>query len=141
LEVSLAQVVDDASASVIVPSNVTMSKRVPSDILIKVDPLLMRRALVNIFSNAIQAMPDGGTLLVSAASEGGAIRLSVMDNGVGMSKETLSRLFQPLFTTKAKGMGMGLAVIKRIVEAHNGSINIQSEPGEGTTVTIILPQQ
>jgi len=118
-----------------------MSKRVPSDMLIKVDPLLMRRVLVNLFSNAIQAMPDGGTLLVSAAREGDAIRISVMDNGVGMSKETLSRLFQPLFTTKAKGMGMGLAVIKRIVEAHNGSINIQSEQGEGTTVTIILPQQ
>ncbi len=141
VEVNLAQVVDDASASVIVPSNVSMSKRVPSDMLIKVDPLLMRRVLVNLFSNAIQAMPDGGTLLVSAAREGDAIRISVMDNGVGMSKETLSRLFQPLFTTKAKGMGMGLAVIKRIVEAHNGSINIQSEQGEGTTVTIILPQQ
>ncbi|HRR54722.1 MAG TPA: ATP-binding protein [Candidatus Methanomethylicus sp.] len=53
----------------------------------------------------------------------------------------MSRLFRPLFTTKAKGMGMGLAVIKRIVEAHNGSINIQSRPGEGTTVTISLPQQ
>ncbi|HRU81623.1 MAG TPA: ATP-binding protein, partial [Candidatus Methanomethylicus sp.] len=141
VEVGLSQVIDDAAASIIVPSNIAMTKRVPADLRIKADPLLMRRMLINIFSNAIQAMPDGGTLLVSAASEGKTVKIAVIDNGVGMSGETLSRLFRPLFTTKAKGMGMGLAVIKRIVEAHNGSINIQSRPGEGTTVTISLPQQ
>jgi signal transduction histidine kinase len=86
-------------------------------------------------------MPDGGTLLVSAASEGKIVKIAVIDNGVGMSEEVLSRLFRPLFTTKAKGMGMGLAVIKRIVEAHNGTINIQSRPSDGTTVMISLPQQ
>jgi signal transduction histidine kinase len=141
VEVGLSQVVDDAAASIIVPSNIAMTKVVPADLRIKADPLLMRRMLVNLFSNAIQAMPDGGTLLVSAASEGKTIRIAIIDNGVGMSGETMSQLFRPLFTTKAKGMGMGLAVIKRIVEAHNGTINIQSRPGEGTTVMISLPQQ
>lgn len=141
VEVGLSQVIDDAAASIIVPSNIAMTKRVPADLRIKADPLLMRRMLVNLFSNAIQAMPDGGTLHVSAASEGETVKIAVIDNGVGMSEEVLSRIFRPLFTTKAKGMGMGLAVIKRIVEAHNGTINVQSRPGEGTTVTISLPQQ
>ncbi len=141
VEVRLTPIIDDAVASTIVPSNIALTKHLPEDLRISADPLLMRRMLINLFSNAIQAMPDGGTLLVSATREGESITISVMDNGVGMSEETLSRLFQPLFTTKARGMGMGLAVIKRIVDAHNGIIKVQSKPGEGTTFIISLPQK
>jgi signal transduction histidine kinase len=86
-------------------------------------------------------MPDGGKLEIKASKKAEDVFISVKDTGVGIRKEDLSKLFQPLFTTKSKGQGFGLLVCKRIVDAHGGVITVKSKVGEGTTVTVIIPQQ
>jgi two-component system sensor histidine kinase HydH len=109
-----------------------------------IDGHLVRQALVNLVTNAIQAMPKGGTVTVrvSAGQKNGQslARIEVRDEGVGISPATEKHIFQPFFTTKATGTGLGLAVVKRIVDAHHGEISVRSvEGGPGTTFTVTLP--
>jgi signal transduction histidine kinase len=108
---------------------------------IKADGEKMKKAFVNIITNAIDAMPDSGTLTVTSKAVKGNVEIVFKDTGTGMAEETLSKLklWSPLFTTKAKGMGFGLPVCKRIVEAHSGKISVESTIGKGTTVTITIP--
>ena len=105
------------------------------------DPDLLHQAFLNILLNAIQAMPEGGHLTVSTIpgprGQGGEIRFA--DNGEGIDPETLKKVFNPFFTTKEKGSGLGLPIVKSIIESHQGAIKIDSAPG-GTTVTISLPE-
>jgi signal transduction histidine kinase len=103
------------------------------------DGQLLRQALVNLVVNGIQAMPRGGTLRVDAKISGNWYVLEVRDEGVGLSHLATERLFQPFFTTKATGTGLGLAVVKRIVEAHHGDISTLSH-NPGTTFRIRLPR-
>ncbi|MGY5854729.1 MAG: PAS domain S-box protein [Candidatus Thorarchaeota archaeon] len=112
-----------------------------SDIpILLVDPVQLTRTIINLARNAVQAMPDGGTLTFKgSAEESGWVSLSVSDTGVGMSEETMSHLFEPLYTTKAKGIGLGLVIIKSLVEAHGGTIVVESEEGKGSTFTVRLP--
>jgi signal transduction histidine kinase len=108
-----------------------------------VDGHLVRQALVNLVTNAIQAMPKGGTVTVRVRAETQAeqtlARIDVADEGVGISPQTEKLMFQPFFTTKATGTGLGLAVVKRIVDAHHGEILVRSAEGGGTTFTMLLP--
>lgn len=108
-----------------------------------IDGHLVRQALVNLVVNAIQAMPKGGTctVKVSAVTKNGSslARIEVCDQGVGISPATERHIFQPFFTTKATGTGLGLAVVKRIVDAHHGEISVRSAIGGGTTFTVTLP--
>ncbi len=108
-----------------------------------IDGHLVRQAVVNLVMNAIQAMPKGGTVTVrvSAQQKNGtsAARIEVADEGVGISPATEKHIFQPFFTTKATGTGLGLAVVKRIVDAHHGEISVRSAMGGGTTFTVTLP--
>jgi signal transduction histidine kinase len=104
-----------------------------------VDRVLIGRAITNIIENALHAMPAGGTLTVSAAPLDGWIDLRVTDTGVGMDTEALSRIFEPYFSTKAIGTGLGLTIAKRNVEANGGSVAVESEPGKGTAVILRLP--
>ncbi len=108
-----------------------------------VDGHLVRQALINLVVNAIQAIPRGGTVTVrvSAESREGQplARIEVADDGVGISPATEKHIFQPFFTTKAMGTGLGLAVVKRIVDAHHGEISVRSSMGGGTTFTVTLP--
>ena len=108
---------------------------------IKADAEKMNRAFVNIIKNAIDAMPEGGTLTITSKAVKGKVKIAFKDTGTGMSEETLSKLklWSPLFTTKAKGMGFGLPICKRIVEAHGGKISVESTLGKGTTVTVTIP--
>ena len=108
---------------------------------IKVDREKMNRAFVNIVTNAIDAMPKTGTLTVTSKAVKDNVEISFKDTGTGMSEETLSKLklWSPLFTTKAKGMGFGLPICKRVIEAHGGKIFVESTLGKGTTVTITIP--
>ena len=92
------------------------------DLTIEAEPHLMHRVFSNLFLNALQAMPDGGTLTVSATTANGSVVVSVCDTGVGIPNEMRNKLFSPLMTGKAKGTGLGLAVVKRIVDAHGGTI-------------------
>ena len=106
-----------------------------------VDRTLLSRALTNIIENALHAMPGNGSLTVKAAAGPTTIRLSVSDTGTGMDQEALRRIFEPYFSTKATGTGLGLTIAKRNVELNGGTILVQSAPGVGTTVTIELPIQ
>jgi signal transduction histidine kinase len=107
--------------------------------LVVVDRVLLSRALTNMIENALHAMPGGGTLAISAQASAGAIRLSVADTGTGMDREALRRIFEPYFSTKATGTGLGLTIAKRNIELNGGTIDVQSAPGVGTTVNITLP--
>ena len=91
------------------------------------------------FVEAIDAMPNGGKLTITSKESGNNVEISFKDSGMGMSKETLSKLWTPLFTTKAKGMGFGLAICKRIIEAHRGKICVESITGKGTTFIVSVP--
>ncbi len=107
---------------------------------IMADPDLLYRAFLNVLLNAVQAMPRGGELRVSARprEDGRGCVVEVADNGPGIVPENLARMFEPFFTNKEKGSGLGLSIVKSIVEAHHGRIEVDSTPGQGTRVRIIL---
>ncbi|MCW3982787.1 MAG: PAS domain S-box protein [Candidatus Bathyarchaeota archaeon] len=113
-----------------------------TDTKLKVDENKALRVFVNLIKNAFDAMPRGGTLEVkSALDEQGQVTITFSDTGVGIPSDMLPKVFTPLFTTKAQGMGFGLAISKRIVEAHGGHISVKSEVGKGTTFTVVLPTE
>jgi two-component system NtrC family sensor kinase len=102
----------------------------------------VRQAFANILINACDAMPKGGTLRVRtrADRESASVRVEIADTGVGIPKEQLSKVLDPFFTTKEKGTGLGLSVVYGIVKRHGGRVDIESEPGIGTTIAIVLPE-
>ena len=104
-----------------------------------VDPRQMGQVLGNLVTNAYQAMKEGGKLTISAQAEEGQVSISVGDTGCGISPENMAKLFEPLFTTKSRGIGLGLAVSRSLVEANGGSIEVESEVGKGSTFTVRLP--
>jgi PAS domain S-box-containing protein len=104
-----------------------------------VDPRHMEQILDNLLLNAYQAMPQGGELRVNAEVHDGSLRLSVADTGAGISEDNLSKLFEPLFTTKTRGIGLGLAICKKLVEANGGTILVESQEGCGSTFIVTLP--
>ncbi len=99
----------------------------------------LKQAFLNVINNAVQSMPDGGRIEISTGQSGHTIVITVRDNGPGIPKEIMSKLFVPFFTTRKAGSGLGMAVTRRIVENHGGSIGVDSAPGEGTTVRISIP--
>lgn len=120
--------------------HINLNLQINTNALVLGDPSELREVLVNMVFNAVDAMPQGGRLTLSADEVGGKIRIAVSDTGIGMSEETCSRVFDPFFTTKGEaGMGLGLAVCYGIIQRHGGSVDIDSEVGEGTTFRITLP--
>ena len=99
----------------------------------------VKQALLNVIVNAEQAMEKGGELIVRTRSEGGEVAIDVADTGSGIAPEVLSRIFQPYFSTKKGGTGLGLSTTRRIVEEHGGRITVTSDPGRGTQVTLRFP--
>jgi signal transduction histidine kinase len=106
---------------------------------VSIDRTLVSRALVNIIENALHAMPGAGALTVRAGQNGQAVHIRVSDTGVGMDAEAMARAFEPYFSTKAAGTGLGLPIAKRNVELSGGTISMSSERDKGTTVDISLP--
>ncbi len=121
------------------PDGVEVSWRLEPRALVKGNDRKLVRALRNCVSNAVDAMPRGGRLTISSAAEGGKVVISISDTGEGIPEDNLKMLFTPFFSTKAKGLGVGLAIAKGIVEAHGGTIEAASKEGRGTKVTIALP--
>ena len=107
--------------------------------VLQADPEFLRTCLYNIVKNAFEAMPEGGTLTVSSTVDDAQLALVFADSGEGVAAENLEKLFTPLFSTKQGGLGLGLALTRRIIEEHGGKVQFQSEPGQGSTVTIKLP--
>ena len=107
---------------------------------VMVDPDMLRRAALNLVVNAIEAMPGGGELRVSSeARKDGRYVIVVEDTGVGIEETNRGKIFEPYFTTKASGLGLGLILTKKIVDAHDGEIRVESEPGKGTRIQVMLP--
>lgn len=131
--------IKEALLFVQVPNHVRIVDLTEHQPKIKIDAERIQRAFVNIIKNAIEAMPRQGTLIIETRQFSDRVEIVFSDTGTGMSKSTLQRLWTPLFTTKAKGMGFGLAICKRIIEAHNGKICAQSIRGKGTTFKVMLP--
>ena len=122
-----------------IPRNIQVTNAAETEPKIIVDKAKINRVFVNIIKNAFDAMPKGGTLTITSKAAENDVAIAFTDTGVGMSKETLSELGSPLFTTKAKGMGFGLSICKRIVDAHGGKISVESIIGKGTTITVMIP--
>ena len=136
--VAVSTVINDVIASVPHTDHVKIISDV-SYLTVMADPHLMHRVFANLVLNAIQAMPDGGTLTISASRFDDSVAINVHDTGVGIPQEMRDKLFLPLSTGKAKGTGLGLAVVKRAVDAHRGTITFESGWGKGTTFTVTLP--
>ncbi len=132
--------VKDALSSINIPPNIAVRTDL-EPLSAELDGFAMRRVLTNLITNAVQAMPRGGQLGVSARRSGDMLRIEVEDSGVGISEDDQQNIFKPFFTKKPKGMGLGLPVIKRFVELHGGTISVKSEMGKGTTMIVTLPLQ
>ena len=104
-----------------------------------VDRTLVSRALANIVENALHAMPGSGRLLLTSGVEDGFVTIHVEDTGVGMDAEALDRVFEPYFSTKTTGTGLGLPIARRNIELNNGTVSVASEKDRGTVVSIRLP--
>ena len=119
-------------------SRIAITTNCPHGLTIRGNKDRLAQVLLNIIRNGIQAMPDGGVLSITARSSGSHISILVTDSGHGINADDMQKVFEPFFTTKARGTGLGLALCKKIIEEHNGSIYIESS-GAGTTVTMVLP--
>jgi signal transduction histidine kinase len=160
-EVQLADVVELVLEKHAPPDAIQVAIDIPDDLPdVVADPLHIDQVLSNLVMNAYQAMPQGGTLTVGSTHVAGGSRqsavngrlhegsslptapcvlLTVQDSGSGIAPENIEKLFEPLFTTKSKGIGLGLAVCKNLVEANGGSIEVQSTPGQGSMFRVTLP--
>ena len=112
-----------------------------ADALVRADDTQMEQLVMNLLLNAAHASPEGGTIHIGVSRQMDRVRLTVVDHGVGMSEDVRERAFEPFFTTKTKGTGLGLSICRRIVDAHDGIIELQSRPGGGTQVIVDLPFQ
>jgi two-component system NtrC family sensor kinase len=129
--------------------DVTVERHWATDLpIVQANPDHLRQVFLNLVLNALDAMPEGGRLRIATGpaemrGEGDqrqqAVRVVFSDTGVGMSQEAQARLFEPFFTTKPHGTGLGLSIIYQIIQAHSGQIEVESQEGEGTTFTILLP--
>jgi signal transduction histidine kinase len=139
--VPLTRLVDDQLARVPATDNVRIVRDVPTGLPpLNVDPIQIGQVLLNLLVNAVQAMEaTGGTLTVRGALDGDRIRLDVSDTGPGVPAELQDKIFEALFTTKPRGIGLGLAVSRSLTEANDGRLSVTSRPGEGATFTLIVP--
>jgi len=138
-ETSVKSITDDVLREVKIPRRIRVVNSSKNEPRIALDVDKMRRVFLNLVQNAVDAMSDGGTLKISSTKSGDNVRITFKDTGEGMTAETMAKLWSPLFTTKATGMGFGLPVARRLVEAHGGSINVESKLGKGSTFTLTLP--
>jgi nitrogen fixation/metabolism regulation signal transduction histidine kinase len=123
------------------PAGIAIEERYEPVPQVAIDARVLARAVVNLIENALHAMAGGGVLTVSATFDrtDGSVILGVRDTGPGLRHEVRARLFEPYFSTKSSGTGLGLGIARRAVEAHGGSIDFESAPGEGTVFRIRLP--
>jgi len=132
MKIDLEKIITVSLKTARIPSNIETSINVKNvDPNLSLDPNLMKRIFINLIINAVQAMPNGGKLAIKASKEADKQLIIVEDTGIGIPEGVKAKLFTPMFTTKSKGQGFGLAVSKRLVEAQGGIIIVESEPGNG----------
>jgi PAS domain S-box-containing protein len=132
-------IITQALSAMAIPANIRVIEKTRTKPKIRVDSDKIKRVIVNIVTNAVDAMPDGGTLTIVSEEEKGYMKLSIADSGTGIPEEKMDKLWVPFVTTKAQGIGLGLPICKRLVDAHGGQIFCESKKGNGTTFTLILP--
>jgi PAS domain S-box-containing protein len=138
--VNVKEAIEAAFLVVAIPSSLKVAIIIEAGLpLLNSDLSMLKRVLVNLIQNAVQAMPKGGKLTLNAYKEENSIVVAVKDNGVGIPEAIKNKLFAPMFTTKSKGQGFGLAVVKRMIEALGGNVSFESQEDKGTTFTIRLP--
>ena len=161
--ITVDQLIKQSIGKCTVPQGISLQVEIPDALpAVKVDPLQLEQVIQNLIINAVQAMPDGGKLRISAkkglrdlglgvsekepipspqhpSTDRNFIEISVADTGEGIAAENINKLFEPLFTTKARGIGLGLPVVKNLIEANGCRIEVKSQLGKGTTFTVILP--
>jgi PAS domain S-box-containing protein len=142
--VEVAQLIGQSLGKCTIPSSITVKLDIPAILPpVLVDPMQMHQVFRNLINNSVEAMPEGGILEIRTLENvvAGNITVSVRDTGIGMTPEQQAKLFQPLFTSKARGIGLGLVVVKNLTEANGGSIEVQSETGKGTVFSITIPYE
>ena len=138
----LKTVINDLLTKNGLPESIQINVKVTKEAReVMADSAYVKRIIGNLITNAVQAMPNGGKLLINAYNEAGNAVITVEDTGIGIPDEAKPKLFTPLFTTKSKGQGFGLAVVKRLTEALNGTVTLESKESKGTKFTITLPQE
>ncbi|GAF89838.1 unnamed protein product, partial [marine sediment metagenome] len=129
-----------ALESIEIPENIVVDQTKLGRIEAEVDPQMMKRVLINMLSNAVDAMPDGGNIRIESREQRDKMEILLTDTGMGIPEDVLEHIWKPLFTTKAKGMGFGLSICKKLVECQGSSISVESTEGKGTTFTISIPR-
>jgi signal transduction histidine kinase len=140
--VGVRKVIERILHQLTIPDSVSVRLDIPEALpALLVDAMQIKQVFRNLISNGVEAMPGGGALEIRALENkpDGTITVSVRDSGSGMTPEQLGKLFQPLFTTKARGIGLGLVVVKNLIEANGGTVEVQSEAGKGSMFSIVLP--
>jgi signal transduction histidine kinase len=140
-ETNLGALVNDALTTARIPKNIQVQTTFQENLKITIDPVFMMRVMANLIDNAVQAMPNGGKLNLTLTSDENKTSISVEDTGIGISEDDKPKIYTPLFTTKAKGQGFGLAVCKKLIEAQGGNISFTSEAGKGTSFTVTFPNK
>jgi signal transduction histidine kinase len=139
-EISIQELINESLQTVKWPKNIQLKISFQDNIkTVKIDVSLLKRVMSNLLLNAIQAMPDGGKITIASTRKDDQIKIDIKDTGVGIAESIKAKIFTPLFTTKSKGQGFGLAVCKKLIEAQNGTIIFESKQGKGSTFTIQFP--
>lgn len=143
-QIPLAQLIEDVMNSLrpqLVAQAIVVDLDVDGHLVVNADRDMLRRCVLNLALNAIDAMPDGGDLVVTAVDCHGAIEIEVADSGQGLGEDVRARIFEPFFTTKHTGTGLGLAIVERIAEVHGGAVMAMNCPEGGAAFTISLPKR
>jgi len=136
----IERVIESSLATITIPENIELAKRLDISLPeVEIDAHQIQQVMTNIVTNGIQAMPEGGKLTISAARKGKFLEVSITDTGYGIPRKIRGKIFDPLFTTKTRGIGLGLAVCRAIVERHGGNITVKSKINQGATFLIRLP--
>ncbi len=140
LDVDLESIARETVTAVVGDSEtITVSIKTEGPVFFKADEVLLRQALTNLFINAVEAMPGGGSLEIEVAHLQGKAEINIKDTGQGIPDNIRQKMFLPFYTTKPKGIGLGLALVQKIIVSHGGSIEVDSREGQGTTFRIIMP--
>ena len=140
---SLRMLIDDVLGSLspqFVAQAIDVDVDVPEDLIVAADKDMLRRAVLNLTLNALDVMPDGGSLVVTSCDGPRGVELEIADDGPGLTDDVMARAFEPFFATKSGGTGLGLAIVQRIVEAHGGEVTVANCPEGGAAFTLLLPQ-
>ena len=135
----LAADIEDSLAPQLAAQKIRFEIKIPTQQTLRADREMLRRGVLNLVLNALDAMPDGGTLTVGSTTTDDGLELYVADSGPGLPVEVLPRVFEPFFTTKQAGTGLGLAIVSRIAEAHGGIVNAANAQRGGAVITLRLP--